>query len=235
MPTPPAPVTPGSPSASRNPIAPGNGGGASGSGSGGGSPSGGARPGGATTTTPTVGSVPRNVPTSGMRAGRGATSISYFVDLGDLASASAHLSLVPTVLSRLSSESLGTIMLRPLMTGRDANSTEAACALVAGSQQNRAWVVAAALATARTTTDGDWLRTATLRSIGQRSGMSVTRFVKGATSRSCYRQLTAIRTEARAAKVGSSPAYVVKGASGTRVVMSPGSVDQVFAAISAVS
>ncbi len=142
---------------------------------------------------------------------------------------------MPTLLARIAGGSLGTITLRPLMTGRDANSTEAACALVAASQQNRAWVVAHSLATARTTIDGDWLGVGTLRSIGRHiAGLSVARFVSSATGRACYRQLTAIRAEARAAHVGSSPAYVVKGARGTRVVMSPASADAVIAAITAV-
>lgn len=245
MPTPPTPVAPGSPAAPRNPIAPGNGGGGGSAGGGsvgggtGGAPGaaapGGTRTAGGSTTTPTVGAVPRNVPTSGFRAGRGTASVSYFADLGDLPSASSHLAVVPTVLARLSADSLGTITLRPLMTGRDANSTEAACALVAAAQQNRAWIVAAALATARTTTDGDWLGVSTLRSIGRRSGMSVARFVQGATGRTCYRQLAAIRDEARRSGVGSSPAYVVKGPAGTRVVLAPGSADAVTAAIAAVS
>ena len=176
------------------------------------------------------------MPTSGMSAGRrGAVEVSYFVDLGDLASATAHLTIVPTVLSRMTTGGFGTVMLRPLMTGRDANSTEAACALVAASQQNRAWQVAQSLATARSTIDGDWLSTATLRSIGRRiSGLAVSRFVQGATGRACYRQLTAVRAEARASRVGSSPAFVVKGSGGTRVVMSPGSADDVMDAVAAV-
>jgi hypothetical protein len=171
-----------------------------------------------------------------MSAGRrGAVEVRYFVDLGDLVSATAHLTIVPTVLSRMAVSGLGTVTLRPLMTGRDANSTEAACALVAASQQNRAWQVAQSLATARATIDGDWLSTATLRSIGKRiSGIAVSRFVRDATGRTCYRQLTAVRAEARASRVGSSPAFVVKGSGGTRVVMSPGSADDVMGAVAAV-
>ena len=249
VPRTPAPVTPGSPVAPRNPIVPPSQGGSSG-GSSGGSPStgggggpagggggqgGGSGQGGGTATTPAA-AMPRTMPTSGMSAGRkGAVEVRYFVDLGDLVSATAHLTIVPTVLSRMAADGLGTVTLRPLMTGRDANSTEAACALVAASQQNRAWQVAQSLATARSTIDGDWLSTSTLRSIGKRiSGISVGRFVQGATGRACYRQLTAVRAEARASRVGSSPAFVVKGSGGTRVVMSPGSADDVMGAVAAV-
>ncbi len=249
VPRPATPVTPGSPVAPRNPIVPPSQGGSSG-GSSGGSPStgggggpagggggqgGGSGQGGGTATTPAA-AMPRTMPTSGMSAGRkGAVEVRYFVDLGDLVSATAHLTIVPTVLSRMAASGLGTVTLRPLMTGRDANSTEAACALVAASQQNRAWQVAQSLATARSTIDGDWLSTSTLRSIGKRiSGISVGRFVQGATGRACYRQLTAVRAEARASRVGSSPAFVVKGSGGTRVVMSPGSADDVMDAVAAV-
>ena len=249
VPRPATPVTPGSPVAPRNPIVPPSQGGSSG-GSSGGSPStgggggpagggggrgGGSGQGGGTATTPAA-AMPRTMPTSGMSAGRkGAVEVRYFVDLGDLVSATAHLTIVPTVLSRMAVGGLGTVTLRPLMTGRDANSTEAACALVAASQQNRAWQVAQSLATARSTIDGDWLSTSTLRSIGKRiSGISVGRFVQGATGRACYRQLTAVRAEARASRVGSSPAFVVKGSGGTRVVMSPGSADDVMGAVAAV-
>ena len=249
VPRPATPVTPGAPVAPRNPIVPPSQGGSSG-GSSGGSPStgggggpagggggqgGGSGQGGGTATTPAA-AMPRTMPTSGMSAGRkGAVEVRYFVDLGDLVSATAHLTIVPTVLSRMAADGLGTVTLRPLMTGRDANSTEAACALVAASQQNRAWQVAQSLATARSTIDGDWLSTSTLRSIGKRiSGIAVGRFVQGATSRACYRQLTAVRAEARASRVGSSPAFVVKGSGGTRVVMSPGSADDVMGAVAAV-
>ncbi len=250
VPRPATPVTPGAPVAPRNPIVPPSQGGSSG-GSSGGSPStgggggpaggggggqgGGSGQGGGTATTPAA-AMPRTMPTSGMSAGRkGAVEVRYFVDLGDLVSATAHLTIVPTVLSRMAASGLGTVTLRPLMTGRDANSTEAACALVAASQQNRAWQVAQSLATARSTIDGDWLSTSTLRSIGKRiSGISVGRFVQGATGRACYRQLTAVRAEARASRVGSSPAFVVKGSGGTRVVMSPGSADDVMDAVAAV-
>lgn len=242
VPSPATPVTPGAPVAPRNPIVPPSQGGSSGgspSTGGGGSTPGrsttGSGKGGGTATTPTA-AVPRSMPTSGMSAGRrGAVEVRYFVDLGDLVSATAHLTIVPTVLSRMAAEGVGTVTLRPLMTGRDANSTEAACAVVAASKQNRAWQVAQSLATARSTIDGDWLSTSTFRSIGKRiRGIAVSRFVQGATSRSCYRQLTAVRAEARAARVGSSPAFVVKGGGGTRVVMSPGSADDVMAAVAAV-
>lgn len=175
------------------------------------------------------------VPTAGLQAGRGDTSIDYFVDLGDRGSASAHLQIVPTVLARLSSGSLGTMSLHPLMMGRDANSTEAACALIAGAEQNRAWVVAYALATARTTAQGDWLGVSTLRRIGRRHGLAVDLFVRKATGRSCYPKLADIRDEARRAKVGSSPVYMVKGSLGTRRVTSPASADEVMVAVGAVS
>lgn len=222
VPTPPAPVRPGAPSAPRNPIGPPPGRGGRG---GGDSPYSGS------------GAIPRGLATAGLVAGSGgAVAINYFIDLGHLPSAASHLVTMPAVLARLSGDSLGTITLRPLMTGRDANSTEAACALVAASQQHRAWIVAASLATARTTSDSDWLGTAALRNIGRRvPGMSVSRFVRGSTGRACYPQLTGVRDEARAAGVGSSPAYVVKGARGTRVVVSPASADDVMSPVSAVS
>lgn len=250
VPTPPRPVTPVTPVAPRNPIVPpstgggsaaapvnrpGSGGGGTGGGSGGGTAT---RPGAPGTATPAPAAVvPRALPTAGLSAGStGAAQVDYFVDLDDVGSAAAHLTMAPAVLAGMAAQPLGRITLRPLAMGRAANSTEAACALVAASRQNRAWQMAQALAALRSTTDGDWLTPVRLRTVARSiGGLSATAFIRATAPRSCYAALKGARAQAIAANVGSSPTYVARGPGGVRSVSAPGSADAVIAAIAAVS
>jgi len=191
---------------------------------------GGSRPGG-TAPGPAV-AVPKGVPTAGLAAGSGAVQVRAYVDLGNITDAQAHQRVVPALLQKVAAEGLGSIALRPLVMGRDANSIEAAGALIAASRQNRAWFVAGHLISARTTKKGDWITPASLRSIGKAiGGLAVARFVRDATSRSVYPQLNTIRREAVAAKVTITPTFVVKGPRGTRVVSDPESAAEVMSAI----
>ncbi len=207
------------------PGRPGNPGGPAIPGGGGGSRPGGTAPGPAVV-------VPKGVPTAGLAAGSGAVQVRAYVDLGNIADAQAHQRVVPALLQKVAAEGLGSIALRPLVMGRDANSIEAAGALIAASRQNRAWFVAGHLISARTTKKGDWITPASLRSIGKAiGGLAVARFVRDATSRSVYPQLNTIRREAVAAKVTVTPTFVVKGPRGTRVVSNPGSAAEVMSAI----
>lgn len=176
--------------------------------------------------------VPKGVPTAGLAVGTGVVQVHEYVDLGDMGDARAHQRVVPALLRQVAAEGLGSVVLRPLVMGRDANSTEAAAALIAASRQNRAWFVAGHLVTARTARGGDWITPASLRAIGRSiSGLAVTRFVRDAASRAVYPQLNTIRREAQAAKVTVTPAFVVKGPGGTRVVSDPGTAADVIRAI----
>ncbi len=221
------PVTtpPGRPTTPGPPALPGGGNG--GGGNGGGGNGGGAGK-------PAV-AVPKGVPTAGLAAGRGTVRVRAYVDLGDMGDAQAHQRVMPTLLDQVAAEGLGSIVLRPLVMGRDTNSVEAAGALIAAARQNRAWFVAGYLVTARTKGVGDWITPATLRSIGRSvGGLAVARFLRDATSRSVYPQLNVIRREARAAKVTVTPTFVVKGPRGTRVLRNPGRASEVLSAISEV-
>jgi protein-disulfide isomerase len=178
--------------------------------------------------------VPRGVPTPGLTAGTGAVRVHEYVDLGDLGDARAHQRVVPTLLQQVAAEGLGTIVLRPLVLGRDANSVEVAGALIAAARQDRAWFVAAHLVTARTegAGAGDWITPATLRALGRAvTGLAVARFVHDATGRSVYPKLNTIRREAQAANVTVTPAFVVKGPRGTRLVSDPARASEVLGAI----
>lgn len=219
----PAPTRPGSPATPANPIAGGN------------APaSPGTRTGGTTTTPGTLSPVPRGVRTSGLTAGRGQAQVRYFADLGDVATASGHMAVIPSLLARLSSEGLGTIALRPLVVTGDANSTEAACAVIAAIGPNRAWYVAHHLAAARVTRDGNWVTPAVLGAVARKiAGLSAKpqQFVRASSSRACFPQLNRFRLEATRAGVGSSPTYVITGDGGTTRLAAPASVEQVVDAI----
>lgn len=220
------PTAPAVPTVPGAPVPPGQGGDRPG-----GDRPGGDRPGAGDRPGPAV-SVPRGVPTSGLAAGSGALQIREYVDLGSLRDARAHQRIAPVLLQQLATGELGSILLRPLIMGRDANSTEAASALIAAARQNRAWFLSGHLARARTTRSGDWITPRSLRSIGRAiGGLAVTRFVRDATGRSAYPELNNIRREARAARVRVTPAFVVKGPGGTRVVTNPASASEVIAAI----
>jgi len=217
-----SPVTtpPGRPTTPGPPALPGGGNGGGGNGAGAGEP---------------AGAVPKGVPTAGLAVGRGTVQVRAYVDLGDMGDARAHQRVIPALLDQVAAEGLGSVVLRPLVMGRDANSVEAAGALIAAARQDRAWFVAGYLVTARIEGVGDWITPATLRSIGRSvSGLAVGRFVRDATSRSVYPQLNAIRREARAANVTVTPAFVVKGPRGTRVVRNPVQASGVLSAIGAV-
>ncbi len=191
-----------------------------------------ARPGGGNGAGSAAGAVPKGVPTAGLAVGRGPVQVRAYVDLGDMGDAQAHQRVIPALLDQLAAGGLGSVVLRPLVMGRDANSVEAAGALIAAARQDRAWFVAGYLVTARIEGVGDWITPSTLRSIGRSvGGLAVARFVRDATSRSVYPQLNAIRREARAAKVTVTPAFVVKGPRGTRVVRNPAQASGVLSAI----
>ena len=179
--------------------------------------------------------VPSRVPTSGLAAGRGPVTIHVFVDLGDPDDAAAHLRITPVLLRRVATDGTATVLLSPLCMGRDANSIEAAAAMLAASRQNRAWSVAAGLAGTRLSRDGDWLTAATLkRVVVSVKGLTTTRFLNDAKARVVYRDLNIIRQSARASGVTATPSYVVTGGKGKRVVTRPDSVNDILAAIEAV-
>lgn len=213
--TPGAPATPGTPATPANPItgAPATG------------PSG-------TSTAGALPPVPRGARTAGLMAGRGDVTVRYFADLGHVASASGHMAVIPELLARLSSDALGTLVLRPLVVTGDPNSAEAACALLAAAGPNRAWHVAHHLAAARVTRDGDWVNPPVLRAVARKvPGLAPAAFTRAATSRGCFPRLNRFRLEARAAGVASSPTYVVTGDGGTVRLAAPASVRQVVDAI----
>ncbi len=224
--TPGPPALPGAGNSGGNGVG-GNGGGGNGGGGNGGGGNGGGNGGGAA-----PGAVPKGVPTAGLAVGRGTVQVRAYVDLGDMGDAQAHQRVIPALLDQVAADGLGSVVLRPLVMGRDANSVEAAGALIAAARQDRAWFVAGYLVTARIEGVGDWITPSTLRSIGRSvGGLAVARFVRDATSRSVYPQLNAIRREARAAKVTVTPAFVVKGPRGTRVVRNPAQASGVLSAI----
>jgi protein-disulfide isomerase len=79
---------------------------------------------------------------------------------------------------------------------------------------------------------GDWITPATLRALGRAvTGLAVARFVHDATGRSVYPKLNTIRREAQAANVTVTPAFVVKGPRGTRLVSDPARASEVLGAI----
>ena len=192
--------------------------------------------GGSTTpaTTPTT-AVPSGVRTRGLAAGRGPITIKAYVDLGDPDDAYAHLAISPDLLDAVASDGTARVLLCPLVTGRDVNSIEAARVLLAASRQNRAWQVAAGLARTRLTRDGDWLTTATLRRVVRSAKrVSAKRLARDAKARRAVRDLNRVRKAARADRVRTTPAFVVEGPGGERVVTNPEGLSEVMGAVDAV-
>ena len=185
-------------------------------------------------TTPNTGVVPGGVSVSGLRAGSGSVVIREYIDMSSGASGAAHQRIVGTLLSRVAAEGLGSISLRPLITSTDLNSTEAGCAVLAAGRQNKAWDVTAALFRAQAA-GGDWVNPTVLRRMGGRiAGLKVSRFVNDARGPANYSNLNAIRNEAKSAGVTVTPAFVVRGPGGTRLVAQPDSASAVIDAIKSV-
>lgn len=180
--------------------------------------------------------VPRSVATDGLWAGtRGGVEVREYVDFGDAACAAAHERVVPALMLAIANEDMGALALRPLITGSDQERLQAAVAVIAAARQDRAWQVTSALFRAQGTSGSDWVNRTTLRGIASGiGGLAVTRFLRDAHSRSAYPQLNAIRQEARKAGVTVTPAFVVRGPGGTRMVRAPESADAVLAAVRAV-
>ena len=178
--------------------------------------------------------LPGGVSSSGLTAGAGSVDIREYVDMSSAACGKSHQRIVPTLLRRVAAEGLGSVSLRPLITSRDMNSTEAGTAIIAAGLQDKAWEVTAALFRARGA-GGDWVNPAVLRSIAKATdGLRVTKFMRDAGGIDMYPQLSAIKQEARAAGITVTPAFVVRGPSGSKVVTKPSSASQVIAAIKSV-
>lgn len=180
--------------------------------------------------------VPQSVATDGLWAGtRGGVEVREYVDLGDAACAAAHERVVPALMLAIANGGMGALAVRPLITGSDQERLQAAVAVIAAARQDRAWQVTSALFRAQGPSGSDWVNRTTLRGIASGiGGLAVTRFLRDAQSRSAYPQLNAIRQEARKAGVTVTPAFVVRGPGGTRVVRAPKSADAVLAAVRAV-
>jgi len=142
-----------------------------------------------------------------------------------------YLGVTARLLSRIASDQSATITFSPLVMGSDANSMEAALAVLAASGQNRTWCVTSQVATLKSTRGGDWINRDALRTIARACRLSTTRFVRDATGRHLYPRLNQIREQARADEVGGTPSYVIKGSGGSQVVVNPGSADVVASAI----
>ena len=178
--------------------------------------------------------VPGGVSVSGLQAGSGSVDIREYVDLSSAASGMAHQRIVRTLLSRVAAEGLGSVSLRPLITTTDLNSTEAGCAVLAAGKQNKAWDVTAALFRAQAA-GGDWVNPGVLQRIGSRiQGLKVARFVRDAQGPANYSGLNAIRNEAKSAGVTVTPAFVVRGPGGTKLVSRPDNASAVIDAIKSV-
>lgn len=179
------------------------------------------------------GAVPGGVSVSGLTAGSGSVDIREYIDMSSASSGKAHQRVARALLSRVAAEGLGSVSLRPLITTTDVNSTEAGRAVVAAGLQNRAWEVTAALFRAQSA-GGDWVNPTVLRRIGSGiGGLKVARFLRDS-GPSAYPALNAIRGEAQAAGVTVTPAFVVRGPNGTKLVTQPGNAGQVIDAIKSV-
>lgn len=179
------------------------------------------------------GAVPGGVSVSGLTAGSGTVDIREYIDLSSPSSGRSHQRVARALLSRVAAEGLGSVSLRPLITTTDVNSTEASRAVVAAGLQNRAWEVTAALFRAQSA-GGDWVNPTVLRRLGSKiGGLKVARFLRDA-GPSAYPALNAIRGEAQAAGVTVTPAFVVRGPSGTKLVTQPANAGQVIDAIRSV-
>lgn len=158
-----------------------------------------------------------------------------YVDLGDATCAAVHERVVPGLMQGIAATGMGALTLRPLITGPDQERLQAAVAVIAAARQDRAWQVTGALFRAQGTPGSDWVNRTTLRAVASGAGgLAITRFLRDAQGPSAYSQLNAIRKEARRAGVTVTPAFVVRGPGGTRVVQAPTSADVVLAAARAV-
>ncbi len=178
--------------------------------------------------------LPSGVSSSGLTAGAGSVDIREYVDMSSAACGKSHQRIVPTLLRRVAAEGLGSVSLRPLITSRDMNSTEAGTAIIAAGLQDKAWEVTGALFRARGA-GGDWVNPTVLRTIAKEiGGLRMTKFMRDAGGIDMYPQLSAIKQEARAAGITVTPAFVVRGPSGSKVVSRPSDASQVIAAIKSV-
>ena len=178
--------------------------------------------------------MPGGVSVSGLKAGSGAVEIREYVDMSSPASGQAHQRIVRQLLYQVAAYGLGSVLFRPLITSTDLNSTEAGCAVLSASRQNKAWDVAAALFRAQAA-GGDWVNMGVLRRIGSHiRGLKVPLFLSDARGVANYSQLNRIRTEAKRAGVTVTPAFVVDGPNGMRVVQRPKSAAAVIDAIQSV-
>lgn len=178
--------------------------------------------------------LPSGVSSSGLTAGTGSVDIREYVDMSSTACGKSHQRIVPTLLRRVAAEGLGSVSLRPLITSRDMNSTEAGTAIIAAGLQDKAWEVTGALFRARGA-GGDWVNPTVLRTIAKGiGGLRITKFMKDAGGIDMYPQLSAIKQEARAAGITVTPAFVVRGPSGSKVVSRPSDPSEVIAAIKSV-
>jgi len=178
--------------------------------------------------------LPSGVSSSGLTAGAGSVDIREYVDMSSAACGKSHQRIVPTLLRQVAAEGLGSVSLRPLITSRDMNSTEAGTAIIAAGLQDKAWEVTGALFRARGA-GGDWVNPTVLRTIATGiGGLRVTKFLRDAGGIDMYPQLSAIKQEARAAGITVTPAFVVRGPSGSKVVSRPSDASQVIAAIKSV-
>ena len=81
--------------------------------------------------------LPGGVSSSGLTAGAGSVDIREYVDMSSAACGKSHQRIVPTLLRRVAAEGLGSVSLRPLITSRDMNSTEAGTAIIAAEKLGR--------------------------------------------------------------------------------------------------
>ncbi len=177
--------------------------------------------------------MPSGVSVSGLTAGSGSVDVREYIDLGTTASGQAHQRIVGELLSGVAAGGVASISLRPLATSTDVNSTEAGRAVVAAARQNKAWEVTSALIRAQAA-GGDWVNPAVLGRIGRGiAGLKVAKFLRDA-GPAAYPQLNVIRREATKAGVTITPAFVVRGPSGTRLLNTPSSASQIVDAIQAV-
>jgi len=178
--------------------------------------------------------LPSGVSASGLTAGAGSVDIREYVDMSSAACGKSHQRIVPMLLRRVAAEGLGSVSLRPLITSRDMNSTEAGTAIIAAGLQDKAWEVTGALFRARGA-GGDWVNPTVLRTIATGiGGLRIGKFMRDAGGIDMYPQLSAIKQEARAAGITVTPAFVVRGPSGSKVVTRPSDASQVIAAIKSV-
>jgi len=176
--------------------------------------------------------VPDKLPVSGRSAGSGPVGVTIYMDLSDPSDAATYLSVTTALLARVAADRSATITFSPIIVGSDPNGMEAAAAVLAGTNQNRTWCVTAQLAVLRSTRGGDWLNRTALTEIARSCRLSSRRFVRDASGNRLYPRLNAIRAQAKAHGVDTTPCYVVKGNGGSQIVKNPGGADAVASAIS---